>query len=413
VTVAPPVEDLRRAVSAGAERATDHYAIDGIRPRVAFQPPDQQETAALLRAAYEAGLALVPQGARTQLTLGRPLERYDVALDTTALDRLVEYEPADLTVSVEAGMSLARLQSTLGEHGQYLPIDAPPNDGVTIGGLLATARPGAWRGHLPAARDLLLGATFALPDGALASSGGRVVKNVSGYDLHRLQTGALGAFGVITQASFKVAPLPAAVRTLVLPCRDLVDAASLALALWDAVLATRALSVLSADAAAMAGLDGDPGVLIELAGVEGAVERSTREVRSQSTAARDAGSDAWARLRDRGGSAEATELRLGVPPTEVASAISAASESGLVAWGNVASGSVIAITEDEVAASTVSGLREVAKEAGGFLQIEAAPAELRRAIDPFAAEELDLVRSLKQQFDPTGTLNPGRWAEGV
>ena len=416
---APPLDALRGSVGSGAERATDHYAIDGVLPRVAFRPEDAEQTAALLAAATELGLAVVPQGRRTQLALGRPLDRYDVALDTTMLDLVVEYEPADLTVSVQAGATLAELQSILGDQGQYLPVDPPPSDDVTIGGMLATAISGAWRGHLPAARDLLLGATVALPDGALASSGGRVVKNVSGYDLHRMHTGALGAFGVIVQASFKVAPLPAAVRTLTIPCPSIAEAGALALDIWDEVLATRALSILSSEAAAVAGLEASPHVLIELAGVAGAVERSAREITARASAASDASDEAWRSLRAHASVAAATAeeprtvLRLGVPSTEVAAALSTATQAGFTAWGHIAAGSVIATAAHAVAASEVQSLREHARRVDGFLQIESAPAELRRTVDPFGASEQELVRSLKQQFDPTGTLNPGRWMEGV
>ncbi len=417
MTSAPPLDALRSSVGSGAERAIDHYAIDGVLPRVAFKPEDADQTAALLAAATDLGLAVVPQGRRTQLALGRPLDRYDVALDTTMLDLVVEYEPADLTVSVQAGATLAELQSILGDQGQYLPVDPPPSDDVTIGGMLATAISGAWRGHLPAARDLLLGATVALPDGALASSGGRVVKNVSGYDLHRMHTGALGAFGVIVQASFKVAPLPAAVRTLTIPCPSIAEAGALALDIWDEVLATRALSILSAQAAAVAGLEASPHVLVELAGVAGAVERSAREITARASAASDAGDEAWRRLRAHAGTGGAEEsgtvLRLGIPSTEVAAAVSTATQAGLTAWGHIAAGSVIATAAHAVAASEVQSLREHARRVDGFLQIESAPAELRSAVDPFGASEHELVRSLKQQFDPTGTLNPGRWMEGV
>ncbi|MEI6137533.1 MAG: FAD-binding oxidoreductase, partial [Chloroflexota bacterium] len=206
MTTRASLDALRHVVPSDIERSPHGYGIDGVEPTLAFSPDDRDEVAALLRAADEAGAAVVPQGGRTALHLGRPLQRYDVALETRGLARIVEYVPDDLTVTVEAGIHLDVLQQTLGEHGQYLPVDPPPDGHVSIGGLLATARSGAWRGHLPAARDLLLGATIALPSGELVTSGGRVVKNVTGYDMHRMHTGALGALGVIVEASFKVAP---------------------------------------------------------------------------------------------------------------------------------------------------------------------------------------------------------------
>ncbi|MDA1003810.1 MAG: FAD-binding oxidoreductase, partial [Chloroflexi bacterium] len=236
---------LRHRVPSDTEREAHDFPLDGLLPRIAFSPSDRRETAAVLHTAAEHDLVVVPLGSRTALTYGRPLDRYDVALDMRGLHRVVEYVPEDLTITVEAGMTLGQLQETLGEHGQYLPVDPPPSDHVSIGGMLATARPGAWRGQTPGIRDTVIGLMVALPDGSLAKSGGRVVKNVSGYDMHRLHTGALGAFGVIVEASFKLAPLPAATHTLALRCDSLAVATRTAGALRDAALAIRALALIA------------------------------------------------------------------------------------------------------------------------------------------------------------------------
>ena len=356
---------------------------------------------------------------RSALSLGRPLARYDVALDTTGLDRIVAYEPDDLTLTVEAGVTLERLQSVLAEQGQYLPVDTPPDDRVTVGGLLATARPGAWRGHVPNARDLVLGVAVAQADGALAKSGGRVVKNVSGYDLHRLHTGALGAYGVIVEASFKLAPLPASTCTVAVRCAQLAQAEALAFDLWDRALATRALALLAPAAAALAGLPREPHLLVEFAGGEGTVQRSTvalhdAAVLAHAPGAEDTDPGSWAALRMRAGGGvdgSAVALRLGAPASALRELVEAADAAGFLAWAHPAASSVLACGLDD--AEAVAALRALAVEVGGFLQIEAGPAALRSAIDPFALAERELVRALKQQFDPTGTLNPGRWAEDV
>lgn len=375
-----------------------------------MRPESREEVATLLAAASAASLVVVPLGARTALTLGRPLERYDVALDLTALDRVVEYEPDDLTITIEAGLTLAALQERLGEHGQYLSVDPPPDDSVTIGGLLATARPGAWRGHVPAARDLVLGITVAQADGQLAKSGGRVVKNVSGYDLHRMHTGALGAFGVIVQASFKLAPLPAAVSTVVLRCEGLEAAERLAFELWNRSLPARALSVLSTPAASTLGLASTPHVALELAGVATAVDRAT-EIASGLGERVEASDDLWQRLRALA-ARDGTVLRLTVPATGLRAAIEAAEQAGCSAWGQIAAGSVLAHA-DNLGVERVRVLRRRAVELGGTLQIESAPAALRGAIDPFDIGERELVTALKLQFDPARTLNRGRWSEQV
>jgi glycolate oxidase FAD binding subunit len=358
-------------------------------------------------------------GAHTAMTLGRPLTRYDVALDMLGLDRVIEYEPADLTVTVEAGVPLRALQERLREYGQYLPLDPPPGDEVTIGGLLATARPGAWRGHLPAARDLVLGLTVALPDGTLASSGGRVVKNVTGYDLHRLHTGALGALGVIVRASFKVSPLPEATDTLAVRCANLAAAEHVAFEVWNRRLPLRALSLLDARTASALGLPPAATVLIEVEGVVAAVERASREIGAVSSGAEaqltGLPQSVWNGLRrhaDRDDEGDYVLLRLGVPPSEVRAALEAVGTRGLEGWAHLAAGSVLALGE-HTKARTIEDLRAHASNLGGFLQVEHASAALDGLSDPFGAGDLELTRALKSRFDPTGVLNPGRWAEGV
>ncbi len=397
-------------------RRTELYPIDGALPSTAYYPRSREEVAALLAAAASAGLVVVPQGGRSAMGLGRPLERYDFALDSGGLDHIVAYEPDDLTITVEAGVTLKRVQALLAERGQYLSVDPPPDDRVTIGGMLATARPGAWREHVPGVRDLVLGVQVALPDGTLVRSGGRVVKNVSGYDLHRLHTGALGAFGVIVEASFKLAPLPTATRSFAVRCPGFAEAEALAFDVRGRALSSRALALLPPAAAKAAGLPAGPHVLVEFAGVEAAVERSGDEVRN---AAAGCGADAtessdreWERLRALAGSSDGVVLRIGVPASEVRTAVEASEAAGCTAWGHLAAGSVI-VCAPSMEPETVRSLRAHAREAGGFLQIESAPAALRSEVDPFDSGEVELVRALKRQFDPHGTLNRGRWMAGV
>lgn len=403
---------LRDVLPSGSERSPSSYAFDGIEPEHAQRPRTREDAAAVIASVAASGLSVTPQGGRTALALGRPLDRYDVALDMHGLDRIVAYEPRDLTVTVEAGVTLGALQSRLGEDGQYLPIDPPPDERVTVGGLLATARPGAWRGHVPAARDLVIGMQVVLPDGSLVRSGGRVVKNVSGYDLHRLHTGALGTLGVIAEASFKLAPLPPATRSLAARAGHIDAAADLALRMRDAVLPTRALSVLAPEAAALAGLPDAAHVLIELAGYEAAIEAGAREVLRLASGAGEAPPEAWVRLRAAAGDSARTVLRLGVPATELGATIEAARAAGATSWGHVAAGSVIA-SASLLEAPAVEGLRTHAEALGGFLVIESGPPELRTAVEPLGAGERELVRALKQQFDPAGALNPGRWEAGL
>src|SRR5207249_5558944 len=140
--------------------------------------------------------------------MGGPLERCDVEIRTTALDRVIEHAAADMAVTVEAGIQLEALQEHLAKSGQFLPLDPFNSPGHTVGGLLAVGWSGPLRLRFGSARDFLIGIRVALPDGRVASAGGRVVKNVSGYDLMKLHYGAMGTLGVIVAASFKVFPKP-------------------------------------------------------------------------------------------------------------------------------------------------------------------------------------------------------------
>jgi len=411
------IDSLRDAIPHDLLVDAAPFDVDGALPRLAARPATPGQLADLLRQASEAGAAVTPQGGRTALELGRPLDRYDLAIDTTALNRVVEYAPEDLTITVQAGITLRSLQAVLGEYGQYLPVNPPPNDGVTIGGLLATARSGAWRGHLPAARDLVLGATVAMADGTLAMSGGRVVKNVSGFDMHRLHTGALGALGVIVGASFKVSPQPASHRTMAFRCATIADAGALALGIWEQNLAVRAITVLGPAAASALDLDAAPAVLIEFAGVEDATARSvgraTELARETSAGAASAEDALWSRLRSLGGEgAGVVVARAGVPATSVAALVEDAESQGFAGWGHVAAGAVW-MRSEEAEASQLEMIRTRAEAMQGFLQLEAAPRALREQIDPFGGTERELVRALKERFDATGTLNPGRWMPGV
>ncbi|MCB9491477.1 MAG: FAD-binding oxidoreductase [Dehalococcoidia bacterium] len=397
---------LKAAVAPGSERDVERYDIDGATPGAAFEPGNREDLATLVRLADEHGLAVVPQGARTSLALGRPLAGYDLAVDLGGLRQTVEYVPDDLTVTVEAGRRLGALQAELREHGQYLPIDVPPNDDVTIGGLLATARPGFWRGHLPAARDLILGIEVCLPTGGTVRSGGRVVKNVTGYDLHRLHTGALGAFGVIVEATFKVAPYPEASRTLVAKAPNLEAATALALRTWDASPVLRALTVLTSSAARLAGLEAAPQVLVELAGAKRAIDRSATDLASIAPFV-DAPAGAWGALRRAQGDSERTVVRAGVAPTATRTLLERIDQAGGTGWTNIAPGAVVAILP-EPTAEAIESLRSEAERLGGFLQVESAPAELRRQVAPSPGDTV-LVEALRDRFDAKRTINRGRW----
>lgn len=191
------------------------YAVGGRVPRGAVRPGSRDELAELLRAASREGLTLLPWGGGTAAAFDLAPERYDLAIDLTALDKIVEYDPEDLTITAECGVTLATLRETLAARGQELPIEGASAERATLGGALAANSSGPRRLRFGAPRDRLLGARFALSDGTLAHTGGKVVKNVSGHAVHRMLCGSRGGLAAIFEASLKLLPAPAMRRALI------------------------------------------------------------------------------------------------------------------------------------------------------------------------------------------------------
>src|SRR5258707_507031 len=212
-------------------------AVGGVQPKLVVEPGTARELADVLRLSNDAGLAVIPRGGGTKLGWGNPPARADLILSTARLNEIIEHAWADLTVTVEAGCTIQRLQETLAEHGQRLALDPLWPERATIGGVLSANDSGALRLRFGALRDLIIGVTIALPDGTLASSGGKVVKNVAGYDLPKLVTGALGTLGVIVRAVFRLLPLPRNTRSFSFSAPDVDLTQRFVLAVQDSKLA--------------------------------------------------------------------------------------------------------------------------------------------------------------------------------
>src|SRR5437588_1037852 len=221
--------------------ATAADAVARAQPKLVIEPGTERELAEILRLSNEAGLAVIPRGGGTKLGWGNSPARADLILSTVRMTEIIEHAWADLTVTVEAGCTIQRLQETLGQHGQRLALDPLWPEKATVGGVLSTNDSGALRLRFGALRDLIIGVTIALPDGTLASSGGKVVKNVAGYDLPKLVTGALGTLGFITRAVFRLHPVPRKARSFSIAVSNRDEAQKLVLAIQDSKLAHVAL----------------------------------------------------------------------------------------------------------------------------------------------------------------------------
>ena len=355
---------------------------------VVEKPATAEELALRLHQAAGSGLMVVPVGGGKAGGMGGAPSRCDVELHTTRLDRVLEHSQADMVVSVEAGITLEALQEELGKAGQFLPLDPFNSPGHTIGGLLATGWTGPLRQRYGSARDFLIGIRVALPDGHLVSAGGRVVKNVSGYDMMKLHFGAMGSLGIIAAASFKVFPRPLHDVTVESVHGSIEDA-------WTA--ATRALDLPLAPAALELFSEGR--VLARFFGTRDAVNRTVAELGWS-----DADSAVWAEHSRRSLESWARITA----PRHALRAILTSLPEGARWWASPGTG--IAHWSFE-GSEVVSSARTAAEKAHGSLVLMNAPAAIVSKVGAWGTppETLQLMGRLKQAFDPTGILNPGRF----
>jgi glycolate oxidase FAD binding subunit len=353
------------------------------------KPATAEELAHALHEASESRLAVTPIGGGRASEMGDPLERCDVELHTSRLDRVLEHSQGDMVVSVEAGITIESLQSELFRKGQFLPLDPFNSPGHTIGGLLAAGWTGPLRQRFGSPRDFLIGIRLALPDGRLASAGGRVVKNVSGYDMMKLHLGAMGSLGVIVAASFKVFPNALHDVTVDIACASFEDAWAAGERAMALPLPPAALELLSSGR-----------LMARFLGSRDAVERMVSELRWNR-----ADPSIWVEHSRRGPSSWA---RIAVPRHKVHSTLTSL-PAGSEWWASPGVGIVHWSVESGV--ETVREARATAEAAGGSLVMMAGPDELRRKVGAWGSPPptLELMMRLKNAFDPGRTLNPGRF----
>lgn len=366
-----------------------------------IEPANEEEVSAALRCADQEGLAVIPRGGGTKLDWGNPPARADVILSTLKLNRVREHAWADLTVTVEAGCTVAELQRALAMHGQRLAIDVLWPERATIGGILATNDSGALRLAYGSLRDLIIGITLVLADGTIARSGGKVVKNVAGYDLPKLATGAMGTLGVITQAVFRLHPVPRNSRTLSIGAANVESAQTLLLNMESATLAHAALQVRFAGKA-------EPQIDILLEGTEAGIDSQEERVRelARPAAVVEAPAEVW-KARERVAESSGV-VKICVLPSEIGRTIGAVERMGLAEWSAVVQATGIGLLA--VGAPLIE-LRAQVERDGGSLVILRGDWAAHGAAPPDDA--LPLMRAIKQQFDPRGTLNPGRFVGGI
>ncbi len=438
---APSAADIAAAlahdVAPDRIRADDleALAVDGLAPTVAVRPAHPDEAAAALAACNEIGASVLPRGAGSQMSQGNVPERADVILDTTALDEIVAYTPADLTLGVQAGTTLAALQARLRDDGQHLPLDPPFAGTATIGGLMATNTSGPRRVTAGSFRDLVIGTEVAGPDGDVTKSGGMVVKNVTGYDLHKAHIGALGTLGLITRINLKVAPLPANERTVVFGFDSVLESGAAVGGIVDLSIVPTAVDLV--DRRLISGSDRPdaPWLLaIRLGGTEAGVAAQLTDVQG-AVGANGAAPQIFEGDAQRAFWREA--VAVAEPPTDgsphvvcrisalssqiaslLGSAADVASEFGVDWRAEAHAVSGVGRVRwtggtSDTFADAVSALRAAARVFEAAVVVESAPPGVKRRVDVWGADPTDatteVARSLRDAFDPARTLNPGRF----
>ena len=426
-------------ISSG-EDASDHE-IDGLRPALVAYPADVEQLAEVVSLAAKAGLSVTPWGGGTRVAMGNTPERLDVVVDLSGLKKVIDYNAADLTATVQAGVTFSALRETLANEGQWLAIDPPIPHLATLGGVLATGLSGPMKWQYWGPRDVVIGMKIVQPDGVVTKSGGQVVKNVSGYDMSRMHIGGLGTLGIIAEVSLKLTPLPKQQTTVVASFETAEACIGAALDVFRSDVVPLAITTFDGAAARkMQVPQAQEGhaLAVRLGGRPKTLERQVRETLSKLEKAGSLGIDTpgeedaarlWRSLADFGWD-EATRPILGVRASVTPSACPGLVESlasmatdGMepAVVSHPAHGTVLACwyTNDAVPDSAIAELataaRSATEKAGGRLVVERAPVGAKSQVDVWGepATPIALMQKFKERYDPRRVLNPGRFVGGI
>lgn len=413
------------------------YRVSGIAPRAAVRPASKEEVAEIVRLAATEKLALVPMGARTKLGMNIPIGPYDLAVDLTRLDRMVAYDPDDMTLSVEPGIPLHKLAAALGAHRQFLPLTVPFTNRATVGGTIASGVDSPLRQLYGTARDFVLGMEFITGDGQTVKSGGRVVKNVSGYDLHKLMIGSMGSLGVITKVNFRTFPKPATICGFAAALDSASAAAELRRRVAGSPLRPLTTEILSPHAAELISIGVEQSCWTFLAtycGTETVLARYSGELSELAGPAKTTvmDEDTASATLDRLGefasitlasSPAAVIAKISVVPARIGGVLdevaSALRRQGL-RWAAVARGAgaiYIAVLpgakQEEAAAGVLEELAQMSNRHNGNFAIPWLSTEWKTATPAQTTQRSDwkLMRGIKNTFDPSGIFAADPTAE--
>jgi glycolate oxidase FAD binding subunit len=416
-----------------------NYAVDGLLPRLVVTPANAEHIAGVVALASQHGLTTLARGGGSRMHLGAIPEPFDILIETGKLTHMREHEAPDLTCQVEAGITLANLQELLATKGQWLPLDPPDPVQATIGGILASNAYGPKRLRYGTARDLVIGLQVVQASGEIARSGGKVVKNVAGYDLNKLYIGSLCTLGIIVEANFKLQPLPANERTLLLTFSSSQESVQTVIAILGSLLTPSAMELI--DAGAASDMSDFFGLTLPTNGYtlalnfEGSMTTIERQIDEARLIARNngallgddlAGADQelfWNGVREHLEGAVTCKAAILVSQMahyllmleeicrkhRLESAVIAHAGNGIL---------YIELRPGDATARLVPAIDELrrrAHEARGSLVVERCPVDLKRRIDVWGepGTNFRLMQRLKEQFDPKGTFVKGRFVGGL
>lgn len=396
--------------------ATTADALDGVVPRWVASPADTQQAAAVMRAAVREDSSVLVRGSASKLRWGNPPERLDVVLDTGRMARVLEHADGDLVVGVQAGTTLATVQEVVARAGQRLALDPSPG---TLGGIVAANASGPLRHRYGTVRDLLIGSTAVLADGTVARSGGKVVKNVAGYDLGKLFTGSFGTLGVLTELTFRLHPLPSA--------RRVVNATVALATVGEACALLTASQLVASSLELLWDCEQGCGVLeVVFEGTEASVDGQAdmaaallRPLAGTVTTAEPIGTPSGP-----GAGGDEVIVKISALPSMLAGVLAAVGQTA-GAFGlrpavrahagvGVTTVQLAAETEAEQVLSFVHGLRSTLMLRHGAVVLVQSPRSLPSVPDRWGAVgALEVMRRVKEQFDPMRRLAPGRFVGGI
>ena len=405
------------AVSADTDSLNLHR-IDGVTPRLVTTPASAEQVGAVLKACSEAGATVIPWGAGTAMALGNPPRQIDVVIKLAKLDRVIEHDAPNLTVTAQCGMTLNVLQSRLAAQKQFAPIDAPFPARATLGGIVAANLNGPRRGFYGSVRDLVIGMKVVLAGGESIKAGGKVVKNVAGYDMCKLFVGSLGTLGIITEVTFRVAPAAECAATFIgrgTPAQAQRFIAELSLS----QLLPAAVFLLSEKT------EKDWRVAAWCEGFTETVERHLREFQSmtgrfgmaQEVARDERHIELWERLSDFPLQPDRVVYRVTLPRAAIFDFLERIKDwNSTEIISDTSMGTIwLEFPASKTALPRFSEVESMARERRGHAIVFSAPGALKAPINIWgpAPPTLSLMREIKRQFDPNELLNPGRFLGGI